>query len=329
MSNVNWGLLSTANINRRLIPAIRASARGSLVAVGSRSRDSAETYAAQWEIPIAYGSYDDLINSDTVDAVYIGLPNHLHAEWTVRALNAGKHVLCEKPFALSLHETDTMITAAERNGRVLMEAFMYRHHPQTAAIGEIVRSGRLGDITIVQGTFNFRMRTRNNIRLKPDLGGGSMWDVGVYPMSMAQFIYGAPPEAVSARQWVGPSGVDEQFVGQLQYSGGRLAQIACGFRMPLHTHLTVLGTDGRLECTRPFTNVNQPEADLWVIDAAGQRERIDVPAKELYLGQVENMHAAILEGAPLTVTLEETRNHVETVLALYASAESGGQRVLL
>ena len=144
MNKIRWGLLSTAHINRRLIPAIRASERGELVAVASRSQDQADAYAAEWDIPQAFASYEAILASDAIDAVYISLPNHLHAEWTVKALHNGKHVLCEKPFALSLEGVDSMIAATEETGNVLAEAFMYRHHPQMKAVGEWVQAGRLG-----------------------------------------------------------------------------------------------------------------------------------------------------------------------------------------
>jgi predicted dehydrogenase len=329
MNSVRWGLLSTANINRKLIPAIRAATRGELVAVASRSRDSAETYARQWDIPQAFASYDAMLNSAEIDAVYIGLPNHLHAPWTIRALDAGKHVLCEKPFALSLAEVDAMIAAAERNNRVLMEAFMYRHHPQTKLVGEWIRSGKLGEIAAFQGVFNFSMGNRDNVRLNPAWGGGAMWDVGVYPMSFAQFVFGGPPVAVSAQQWIGAEGVDETFLGQMMYAEGGLAQFACGFRMPFHTRVSVMGTDGTIEITRPFIGMDDPGATSLFHSADGTVQPIDVPQKDLYLGQVENMHAAILDGTPQYLTLTETRNHVKTALALYASAEANGRLVTL
>jgi predicted dehydrogenase len=155
MNKVRWGLLSTAHINRRLIPAIRASQRGDLVAVASRTPESAETYAQEWEIPTAFGSYEEMLASDTIDAVYIGLPNHLHAEWTIRALYNGLHVLCEKPFTLSLKEMDDVILTARETGKVVAEAFMYRHHPQMKIVDDWIREGRLGEINTVHGIFDF------------------------------------------------------------------------------------------------------------------------------------------------------------------------------
>lgn len=323
MTRVRWGLLSTAHINRRLIPAIRASERGELVAVASRTQAAADAYAAEWGIPRAFGRYEDLLASVEIDAVYIGLPNHLHAGWTVSALEQGIHVLCEKPFALTLAEVDAMIDAARDNGRVLAEAFMYRHHPQTRIAAQLVRDGRLGDVALIRGGFNYKMTSRDNIRLVPEWGGGSLWDVGVYPLSFAQHLMGGAPVWVFGDQWLGPEGVDETFTGALHYANGAMAQISSGFRMPFHTCFEVLGTNGRLEITRPFNGMEAPDARLTYYDASGEPDRIPVPEEDLYAGEVRDMHDAILNGRPPLIGLNETRDHVRTVLALYESARRG------
>jgi predicted dehydrogenase len=321
MNKVRWGLLSTANINRKLIPAIRAAQRGELVAVASRNLEKARTYAAEWDIPQAFGSYQAMLDSGQVDAVYISLPNHLHAEWSIRAMQAGVHVLCEKPFAITVDEVDRMVEASRQTGRALAEAFMYRHHPQTKIAGEWIRSGWLGEITVVRGVFNFAIAARDDVRLIPEFGGGCLWDVGVYPMSFAQYALGGPPEEVSGVQWVGDTGVDETFVGLMRYPGGGLAQIASSFRTPFHTHVEVVGTLGRLNLTRPFTGLDDGRS-LAFYPAEGDPQEIPVPQQELYLGEVEDMHAAILDGAAPYLTLQETRDHVRTVLALYQSAHT-------
>lgn len=329
MKKIRWGLLSTANINKAVIPAIRQSARGGLVAVASRSAERAASYAVEWEIPQSFGSYQALLESGTVDAVYIGLPNHLHAEWSIKAMQAGVHVLCEKPFAISLDEVDAMITASKETGRVLAEAFMYRHHPQTKIAGELVRSGRLGEVTVVRGVFNFTMSEKDrqagdvNVRLVSEYGGGSLWDVGVYPLSYAQYIYGGPPEWVFGSQWLSEFEVDETFCGQMGYPGGGMAQISCAFRSPYHTHIEIIGTQGRLVSTRPFVGMENEDCFLTFYDQDGQAEEIPVPEEYLYLGEVEDLQAAVLDGADNYLSLAETRNHVKTVLALYDSAKTG------
>lgn len=325
MKTVRWGLLSTARINRRVIPPIRASRRGELVAVASRQKETAEAYAAEWDIPHTFGSYDAMLASDLVDAVYVALPNHLHAEWSIKAMQAGKHVLCEKPLALSVAEVDRMIQASQETGQVLAEAFMYRHHPQTKIAGEWAHQGRLGEISLVRGVFNFSIGHRGrdqsspNIRLVPEYGGGSLWDVGVYPVSFAQFILGGPPEWVSGAQWTGATGVDETFAGQLSYSGDRLAQVACSLRTPFYTFAEVLGAQGRLVLDQPFI-WNEGHPRLFFVPPDGEPEEIPVPEEPLYQGEIEDMHAAILDGAPPYLSLTESRSHIQTVQALYASA---------
>ncbi|MDX1613055.1 MAG: Gfo/Idh/MocA family oxidoreductase [Candidatus Promineifilaceae bacterium] len=321
MNTVRWGLLSTANINRRLIPAIRASARGRLVAVASRNQARAETYAAEWEIPQAFGSYEAMLNTDEVDAVYIGLPNHLHAEWSIKAMEAGKHVLCEKPFAPTLAEVDQMIATAAATGRHLAEAFMYRHHPQMKIVGQWVREGRLGDIVQVMARFSFTLDDPQNVRMVPEYGGGSLWDVGVYPVSLAQYIMGGMPLYVAADQWVGSTGVDESFAGQMRYPNGGMALFACSFRTPFHTMAEIIGTEGRLALERPFVDVEEGRL-LHYEAGAAEPEEVTVPEEMLYLGEVVDLNAAILDGADPYLTLSETRQHVRTTLALYEAAAS-------
>jgi xylose dehydrogenase (NAD/NADP) len=316
---VRWGILSTANINRRLIPAIRSSRRGELVAIASRDEARANAYAAQWDIPNSFGSYSSMLESGIIDAVYISLPNHLHAEWTVKSLEAGVHVLCEKPFALTLDEVDHMIVASRAAGLVLSEAFMYRHHPQTKRIGDWVKQGRLGEISLVRGIFNFRLQNREDIRLDPEMGGGSLWDIGVYPLSMAQYVMGGPPEWVVGDQWIGETGVDETFTGQLHYSHDRFAQISSSFRTPFYTFIEIIGTEGTLNIHRPFIQIDDERQPVFQ-PATGEAQALPVPEKELYLGEIEDMNAAILDGKPPYISLDETRNHVRTALALYESA---------
>lgn len=331
MSKVRWGLLSTANINRALIPPIRASQRGELAAVASRSLEKAQAYAQEWAIPKAFASYQEMLDSGEVDAVYIGLPNHLHAEWSIKAMKAGVHVLCEKPFANSLEKVDAMIAASQETGIVLAEAFMYRHHPQTKIAGELVQAGKLGEIILLQGTFNFFMSPERrdpetlDVRLVPEYGGGSLWDIGVYPLSCTQYILGGPPKWVFGSQWIGETGVDESFVAQMGYPSARgslFAQFSCSFLSEFHTFIEIVGTEGRLYLTKPFVGMDEGRS-LTFFPNAGEPEEIPVPEKELYLCEVEDMHAAILDGEPSYLSLEETRNHVKTVLALYKSARKG------
>jgi predicted dehydrogenase len=216
-----------------------------------------------------------------------------------------------------------MISSAKTNDRILAEAFMYRHHPQTKIAGEWAHSGRLGELTLLQGVFDFKIKNRaGNIRLNPDVGGGSLWDVGVYPVSFAQFLAGETPYWVSGCQWVGDTGVDETFVGQMGYPSGCLAQISSSLRTPFYTSMVITGTLGRLELTRPFIGLGDDKR-MTFYPQEGLPTEIPVPEKELYLGEIEDMHAAILDGAPQYLSLEETRNHILTVTSLYESAKTG------
>lgn len=321
---VRWGLVSTARINRRLIPAIRMSERGELVAVASRTLDKAQAYAAEWEIPQAFGSYAEMFASGEVDAVYISLPNELHAPMTIEALNAGMHVLCEKPFSITVEAVDEMFAAAERNKRALAEAFMYRHHPQTKKMGEMIQEGRLGEIQSVSAHFSFPISKaavdgQRNVRLEASLGGGAVWDVGVYPISLAQYVMGGAPTHVwGAMQ--SEFEVDIAFAGQMLFSGGRSAQFTCSFDSVFQTRAEIRGTKGRLELTRPFTGTDMPDRAMTFFSRDGEPTVIEIEDEYLYLGEVKDMHAAILDAAPHYLRPEETRNHIRTVLALYQAA---------
>lgn len=321
MDTLRWGLLSTAHINRRLIPSIRLSNRSRLAAVASRDLANAQEYAREWQIPLAFGSYEEMLASKEIDAVYISLPNKLHAEWSIRALETGKHVLCEKPFAVTLDEVDRMVQTSIKTGFCIAEAFMYRHHPQSQLVKNILDQGRLGEVRSIRCAFHFRLDNPANIRLSQSLAGGSLWDVGVYPLSYSQMLMGAAPKEVFAWQQSGPSGVDTTFFAQMRYAGGVVAQFTSSFDSPFHAAVEVIGTQGRLTVTRPFTAVHESQITLHKADDS--TANIPVPDKDLYLGEVEDMEAAVLDGKPNLVTHEQTRSHIQTALALYQSAQEG------
>src|SRR5579872_822772 len=251
MARLRWGLLSTARINRMLIPAIRSGARSELTAVASRSSDRARQYAADWTIPRALGSYEALVADPDIDVIYNPLPNSLHVEWTVRALDAGKHVLCEKPLALAVEDVDRIADAARRNRKVAAEAFMYRHHPLTHAVEAIVQSGRLGRIRGYKGAFTFALTREGDVRFDPALGGGSLWDVGCYPLSYANLLAGAAPTDVFGWQRLAPTKIDLEFAAMMRYADGAVAQFDSGFVGPFRAELEVIGTDATLRIDRP------------------------------------------------------------------------------
>ncbi len=321
---LRWGLLSTANINRRLIPAIRATRRAELIAVASREQARAEAYAAEWEIPRAHGSYEALLADPDVDAVYISLPNSLHAEWAVKAAQAGKHVLCEKPLALSVAEVDQIEAAARSAGVVAAEAVMYLYHPLIHRARQLVREGAVGRVTLVRGAFSFFLDRLNDVRWRPELGGGSLWDVGSYPVSFIRWIAGEP-EQVFGWQTLSSSGVDVTFTGLLHCRDEMLGAFDCGFRQPFRTEAEVVGTEGRLIVEQPY--IIGPESRIVLRRSSGE-EVITEPADDPYQCEVEAIVAAALDGIALPVPLASSRANVAALTALYESARRGRPRLV-
>jgi predicted dehydrogenase len=316
---LRWGLLSTARINRRLIPALRAAERAELAAVASRSQARADAYAAQWGIPRAHGSYVALLDDPEIDAVYISLPNRLHTEWTVRAAQAGKHVLCEKPLAQTRSEVDQIRAAARSAGVVVIEAFMYLHHPLLHKARQMVRQGAVGQVRLVRGAFSFVLDRPDDVRWQPALGGGSLWDVGSYPVSFIRWIAGEP-EQVFGWQTLAESGVDATFAGLLRYGDGILGVFDCGFRRPLRTEAEVMGTEGSLSIHSPY--ILTPESHIR-LQRGDAEEVITVPEVDAYRCEVDALTAAALDGTALPVPLESSRANVATLVALYESARTG------
>jgi xylose dehydrogenase (NAD/NADP) len=317
---LRWGLLGTARINRSVIPPLRASAANRLVAVASRDGARARDYAREWGIERALGSYEALVEDSEVDAVYVPLPNHLHAEWSIRAARAGKHVLCEKPLALSVAEVDAMAAAARASGVVLAEAFMYRHHPQTLKVRELVAQGTIGEPRFVRGTFSFPLTRPNDVRLVAEWGGGSLWDVGCYPVSFSRFVLGQEPVEVFGWQVKGSTGVDETFAGEMLFPGGVLAQFDCGFRSPLRAEMEIVGSEGTIRVNHPF----KPRDDepILVRREAGT-EALLVAGPDKYLLEIEDLAAAARGERPPRVSLGESRANVATLVALLQSASEG------
>jgi xylose dehydrogenase (NAD/NADP) len=317
---LRWGLLSTANINRALVPPLRASARNQLVAVASRSSEHAQAYAKEWNIPRAFGSYEAMLADPDIDVVYNSLPNSLHAEWTIKAVQAGKHVLCEKPIAVTVEQVDAMAAAAHKAGVVLAEAFMYRHHLQTLKVQELVASGAIGELRLVHGSFTYNLTRPGDVRLNPALNGGSIWDVGCYPISYARAVIGAEPVEVFGWQVIGPTGVDVTFVGQMRFAGDVIARFDSSFRMPDRAHMQIVGGDGIIDVPDPF----KPEHDHKILlTRNGRTETLTIPDQMLYLGEVEDMADAILLGKAPRISLADSRGNVAAIVALLQSAREG------
>lgn len=320
MTPLRWGLLSTARINRLIIPAIRGAARSVLTTVASRTPEKARAYAAEWSIPRVLGSYDALLADPEIDVVYISLPNSLHVEWTVRALEAGKHVLCEKPLALNPGDVDRIAAAAARAGRTAAEAFMYRHHPLTHAAEAIVKSGRLGAIRGFKGAFTFPLTRNGDVRLDPALGGGSLWDVGCYPVSYACLLAGAAPTEVFGWQQTSTAGVDLEFAGMMRFGDGSVAQFDCGFTGPFRAEMIVVGRDAALRIERPFRTDDRSRL---VLTTGDNEEALPFDPAPPFAGEIADIEAAALDGRPQRVPLAESRRTVTAIASLYESARAG------
>jgi D-xylose 1-dehydrogenase (NADP+, D-xylono-1,5-lactone-forming) len=315
--SVRVGLLSTARINRLLIPPARESDAVEIAAVASRDADRAAAYAREWQIPRAYGSYEELLADPEIDAVYNPLPNSLHVEWSIRALEAGKHVLCEKPLSRHPEDVERAFDVAERAGLVLAEAFMYRHNPQTARLVELVRGGAVGEVRVIRAAFSFTITDAANIRLAADLEGGALMDVGCYCLSGSRLIAGEPERLYGRAVWEG--GVDTVFVGTLEFPGGVLAQFDCGFRLPDRDELEVLGTEGSLFLDDPW-HCRRPVIEIRRDDGV---EEIAVDPVDSYRLELDNLADAIRgEAAPLP-SREESVAQARGIEALYRSAETG------
>jgi xylose dehydrogenase (NAD/NADP) len=320
MSRLRWGLLSTARINRLIIPAVRASARSEVTTVASRSLEKGRGYAAEWKIPRVHGTYDALLDDPAVDVIYIPLPNSLHVDWTVRALEAGKHVLCEKPLALTVDGVNRIAEAAARTGRVATEGFMYRHQPLTHAVETLIKGGRLGAVRSYKGGFTFPLTRDGDVRFDPALGGGSLWDVGCYPVSYSCLLAGGPPLEVFGWQQISSTGIDLEFSGMLRFAGGSVAQFDCGFIGPFRAEMEVVGRHASLRIERPFRT---DELSRLVLTAGDEREPLPFPPAPPFAGEIADMEAALLDGQPPRISLDESRRTVRTLSALYESARLG------
>jgi len=320
MSRLRWGLLSTARINRLIIPAVRASARSEITTVASRSLEKARAYAGEWKIPRVHGSYEALLDDPEIDVVYIPLPNSLHVEWTVRALEAGKHVLCEKPLALTVDDVDRIAETAARTGRVATEGFMYRHQPLTDAVQTLIKGGRLGSVRGFKGAFTFPLTREGDVRLDPALGGGSLWDVGCYPVSYSCLLAGAPPVDVFGGQQTSAAGIDLEFAGMLRFTDGSVAQFDCGFIGPFRAEMEVVGRNASLRVERPFRT---DELSRLLLTVGDERETLPFLAAPPFSGEIADMEAAAIDGQRPRVSLDESRRTVRTLTALYESARTG------
>jgi D-xylose 1-dehydrogenase (NADP+, D-xylono-1,5-lactone-forming) len=315
---VRWGIVSTADINRKVIPGAKASQKVELVGVASRAQDRAEQYASWWEIPRAFGSYEALLADDQIDAVYISLPNTMHCEWSIKALEAGKHVLCEKPLSRHPDEVAAAFDAADRTGRLLTEAFMWRHNPQTARLKELVDQGAIGELRLVRSTFSYGLYDETNIRLQTDVEGGALMDVGCYTVSGSRFLAGEP-ERVFAEAWYGPTGTDWVFAGTMRFPGDVVASFDCGTALPNRDELEAIGSEGSLFVDDPWHCLS-PGIEL---RRDGKVERIELEPEDSYRLELENMSDAIRGRGELLLARDDAMGQARVLEALHESASTG------
>jgi D-xylose 1-dehydrogenase (NADP+, D-xylono-1,5-lactone-forming) len=318
---VRWGILSTAGINRAVIPPLQESPASEVVAVASRTQARADAYAAEWGIPRAYGTYEALLDDPDVEAVYISTPNGLHIDGSIRSLEAGKHVLVEKPFSRSAAEVERAVAAADRADRLLMEAFMYRHHPQTRELLELLRAGAIGELRLVRSSFSFTIE-EGNVRLSTDLEGGALMDVGCYCVSGSRLLAGEPLLAI-ARQVVGPTGIDLRLAGTLVFAGDVHAQLDCAFDLPLRQGLEVVGSEGTLTVASPW-GCEPAGIELRRGDEATHVAFDDV---DRYRLQGDNFSRAVRGLEPPLLGRDDALGQARAIDALYRSAERGGEPV--
>lgn len=324
---VRWGVLGSAQIAKAcVIPAILKAENGTLQAIASRSLAKAKHLVEEYQQGTPFGDYTALVESSEIDAVYIPLPNHLHHEWTIKALSAGKHVLVEKPFAMNTPQAVEMVQAAQRNKCLLMEAFMYRFHPRSLRIKELVDSGALGQISLLHSAFTFPVRRDgSNERLfLPEMGGGSLWDVGCYGVSVARWLLAAEPVDVVAQASYSQSGVDVNFVGTLSFVSGALAVIESSFTAALQQTFTVVGTKGAIELPHDAFVPWEKEAWFSLRDAQEEQgQMVTLPASDEYQQMIEHFSQAVMGKCNLAFPPEESINQMRVLDALARSARTG------
>lgn len=324
---LRWGILSTANIGRAaVIPALHAADGAEVVAVASRSLERATDFATRNGIARGHGSYEDLLADPDVDAVYIPLPNRLHAEWTIRAAESGKHVLCEKPLAMDAAECQAMARAADAAGIVLMEAFMYRFHPRSRRVLELLDAGAIGEPRTIRSAFTFRLRSEENIRLSAELGGGALMDVGCYCVNAARTLAGREPHLAQATaRWTGGSpgaGVDDELTGVLHFSDGLTAHFDCALTQERWEFYEVAGTEGVLRVDRAFLPGTDDVAA--VVHRGRDQAEHPVAGDDEYRLMVEHFTACVRDGAEARWPAAEAAANMRAIEALYRSARDGG-----
>jgi len=324
MQKVRWGILSTSRFAQtKILPALRRCAHVEVAAVASRELARARTVAADFKIPKAYGSYDELLADPDIDVIYNPSPNHLHVPWSLKALDAGKHVLCEKPIGLSAAEAQTLLDASRRHPRQkIMEAFMYRLHPQWRRAVSIVRDGGVGEPLGVHTWFSYFNEDPDNVRNQPDIGGGALMDIGCYAISVARLVFGAEPRRALGRFDVDPRfGTDRIVSGVLDF-GSPSALFTCGTQLQPYQRVHIVGTEGRVEIEIPFNAPPDRPCRIWH-QRGEHSEEISFEICDQYTIEGDELSRAILDDTPVPTPLEDAVANMRVIDAVVASARGG------
>ncbi|MEL7645407.1 MAG: Gfo/Idh/MocA family oxidoreductase [Anaerolineaceae bacterium] len=327
-AGMSWGILGTARIAAKsVIPAIKASKHNHVYAVASRDLTRAAEFVRDNEIPKAYGSYEELLRDENIQAVYIPLPNSEHSRWAIRAMEAGKHVLVEKPFALNADEAQLMVSTALEKSVVLMEAFMYRYHARTAQVRELVRKGALGKLRFIQSSMSFPLNNPDDIRLSAGLGGGSLYDLGCYCVDLQRMLVGREPRRVKALSYQGNSGVDLQVSATMDFGEQVYGHFDVSFNAFRQQHTRIVGSEGALDLDSPFGA--KAEASQAYLMKDGETKKLNIKRENAYEKMIEHFYYVIMSReAPLFPLADSVKNLV-VIDALFQSLIDGGRLVSL
>ncbi len=324
MKKVSWGVLGTAKIaSKQVIPAMQKCDFAQITAIASRDLAKAEAVASEFGMPTAYGSYEALLADESIDAVYIPLPNHLHVPWAIKALEAGKHVLCEKPIALSSTEAEQLLAASKQYPQLkIMEAFMYRHHPQWLRTCELAAAGKIGTLKTIQSFFSYFNDDPANIRNMADIGGGGgLMDIGCYCISLSRLLFGTEPKRVSGFIEYDPQmKIDRLSSGMLDFGSGT-ATFTCSMQLVPYQRVHLFGTSGQIEIEIPFNAPNDRPCKMWHTQG-DQREEILLDVCDQYTIQGDLFSRAVLDGTPVPVSLNDAVANMRVIERLKQSAES-------
>ncbi|MCK9286801.1 MAG: Gfo/Idh/MocA family oxidoreductase [Sphaerochaetaceae bacterium] len=323
MEKVKWGILGAAKIAQfRIVPALHRSTYCELVAVASRNQQKADEFAKNNNIPVAYGSYEQLLDDPLIQAVYIPLPNHLHVEWIEKAVKKGKHVLCEKPLALSVSDVERLIALRDSTGLLIGEAYAMLHQPRLHQLKRLFTTGELGKLDSAHGCFYLYNRDKNNVRNKYEKGGGSLWDIGVYPIATGRWMFGEEPVEVSCTMEIDEQfNVDYHVTGWLRFPSGSHMSFVCGMRYPDHTHMSFYTENHRLEVPSTYFSDNETQNVIQTYKGLTPAKTYEFEVVDQYSFECDNFVLAMQKKQPFQGSLEHTLAQTKVLLALFESAK--------